>query len=87
MLFRQGHGDQFSSAEAALAYAEIEMDKLLAECEELAAEDFDGIYCEHLETGNVWMFDYQNGATAWIPDEGDVIRRSATILPFLPRAR
>jgi hypothetical protein len=86
VLFREGYGDRFGSAAAALDYAETQMHRLLGEFEDLAAEAFDGIYCSRSDTEEVWRFDYQNATATWIPESGDDSAKSdllwATILPF-----
>ena len=88
VLFRQGHGDRFNSADEALDYAETEMHKLLGQCEELEQEDFDGIYCTRTDTNEVWRFDYEEGAAVWIAETARSFedkRRTALILPFRAR--
>jgi hypothetical protein len=86
VLFRQGYGDHFATADEALEYAEMEIHRLLAEHEELECEPFEGVYCQREDTGEVWRFEYNEDENAsWVREEEESARRSgpsATILPF-----
>jgi hypothetical protein len=69
VAFRHGHGASFGDFGQALAYAAREMQTLLAEYEDLASEDFEGIFCEQVGTQPYWRFDYERGTAAWLPLE------------------
>ena len=87
VLFRQGHGDRFNSADEALDYAETETQAARPN-EELEKENFDGIYCTRTDTNEVWRFDYEEGAAVWIAETARSFedkRRTALILPFRSR--
>src|SRR6185295_14237577 len=67
VAFRQGYGASVGDFGQALAYAEREMQTLLGEYEDLASEDFEGIFCEQVGTQLYWRFDYERGTAAWLP--------------------
>ena len=67
VAFGPGYGDSFSRLDAALAYAEAQMHKLLDQHEELGNADFNGIYCAREGVQQYWRFDYVNGAAVWVP--------------------
>jgi hypothetical protein len=67
VAFGSGYGKSFSRLDAALAYAEAQMQTLLLDHEELEKEDFDGIYCEREGVEQYSRFDHVDGAAAWVP--------------------
>ena len=67
VVFGCGHGDSLIRLDAALAYAQAQMDKLLSDHEQLEKADFDGIYCEREGAGQYWRFDYVDGTAIWVP--------------------
>jgi len=62
-----GYGDSFIRLDAALAYAEAQMHRLLSDHEQLEEQAFDGIYCERQGVGQYWRFDYVDGTAVWVP--------------------
>ncbi|HEY4370292.1 MAG TPA: hypothetical protein VGN07_23875 [Steroidobacteraceae bacterium] len=85
VLFRHGHGDHFHSLEDALEYAETEIHKLLGEYEDLALQEFEGIYCQRQDTAELWRFEYQCGVARWVAEKeehGTGKPSSAIILSF-----
>jgi hypothetical protein len=81
VAFRQGYGETFTARSSALEYAEQQLQKLLAEHNELEHEDFAGIYCELEGTQQLWRFEYDQGKPAWMRiserTPGAIVRRAS----------
>ncbi|HTE42969.1 MAG TPA: hypothetical protein VK629_19250 [Steroidobacteraceae bacterium] len=75
VYFGPGYDALFASSEAALVFAQAEMETLLIEYEDLGSEPFDGIFCERRDTLETWRFESVHGIPIWVSDP-DIICES-----------
>ena len=68
VLLDSGYEVLFSSPEAALTFAQTEMETLQLVHEDLASEPFEGIFCERRDTHELWRYESVEGIPIWVSE-------------------